>query len=98
MCACVRQTLQGTTRVDILFERKHNKTRWNMVQEEQGVILKVNKQKKKRPVVEALFLLFMAAEEGAGPAKKRLIWGFPTRMALMVFHRQCFLTSAFRYE
>lgn len=34
-----------TTRIDILFERKHNKTHWNMAHEEQGVILKVNKQR-----------------------------------------------------
>lgn len=46
MCACLSQTWPETTRIDILFERKHNKTHWNMVQEEQGVILKVNKQKR----------------------------------------------------
>lgn len=54
-CACVSQTWPETTRIDTLFERKHNKTHWNMVQEEQGVILKVNKQK--RRVVEVLSLL-----------------------------------------
>lgn len=55
---CVRALAKqgpGTTRIDILFERKHNKTHWNMVQEEQGVILKVNKQK--RRVAEVPFLL-----------------------------------------
>lgn len=55
VCACVSQTWPETTRIDILFERKHNKTHWNMVQEEQGVILKVNKQK--RRVAEVLALL-----------------------------------------
>lgn len=62
MCACVSQTRPETTRVDILFEGKHNKTHWNMVQEEQAVILKVNKQK--RRVVEVLSLLSSQHREG----------------------------------
>lgn len=64
MCACVSQTRPETTRVDILFEGKHNKTHWNMVQEEQAVILKVNKQK--RRVVEVLSLLSSQHREGVG--------------------------------
>lgn len=68
MCACVSQTRPETTRVDILFEGKHNKTHWNMVQEEQAVILKVNKQK--RRVVEVLSLLSSQHREGEGGGVK----------------------------
>lgn len=64
MCACVSQTCPETTRIDILFERKHNKTHWNMVQEEHGVILKVNKQK--RRVAEMLSLLSSLQRGGCG--------------------------------
>lgn len=84
MCACVSQTWQETTRIDILFERKHNKTHWNMVQEEQGVILKVNKQK--RRVVEVLSLLSSQQRGEAGTARERVMWGFLTQAPLMVFH------------
>lgn len=52
--------------MDILFERKHNKTHWNMVQEEQGVILKVNKQR--RRLVEVLSLLSSQQRGGEGEA------------------------------
>lgn len=55
VCVCVSaharahfgQTWPKTTRIDILFEKKHNKTHRNTVQDEQGVILKVNKQKRR---------------------------------------------------
>lgn len=87
MCACVSQTWPETTRVDILFEKKHNKTRWNMVQKEQGIILKVNKQK--RQVVEPLSLLLSQQWGAVGPTRERVIWGFLTQVALMVFHQWC---------
>lgn len=57
-----------------------------MVQEEQGVILKVNKQK--RRVAEVLLSTFITAEGEVGPTRERVMWGFLTRAALMVFHRQ----------
>lgn len=94
MGVCVRECVhvlakQGreTTRIDILFERKHNKTHWNTVQEEQGVILKVNKQK--RRVVEVLSLLSSRRRGEVGPVRERLMWGFLTRVPLMVFHQRC---------
>lgn len=84
MCACVSQTWPRTTRIDILFERKHNKTHWNMVQEEQGVILKVNKQKGASS--RGARSPFITAEGEVGPASERLMSGFLTRVPLMVFH------------
>lgn len=85
-----------TTRIDILFERKHNKTHWNMVQEEQGVILKVNKQK--RRVAEVLFSTFITAEGEVGPTRERVMWGFLTQVALMVFHQQCSRPTCLKRE
>lgn len=96
MCARLSQTRPETTRIDILFERKHNKTHWNMVQEEQGVILKVNKQK--RRVAEALSLLSSQQRGDVGPARERAVWGFLTQVPLLVFHQRCSWTSCLHCE
>lgn len=96
VCACAGQTWPETTRIDILFERKHNKTHWNMVQEEQGVILKVNKQK--RRVVEVLTPLSSQQRGEVGPARERLMWGFLTRAPLLFFHWRCSRTTCLRCE
>lgn len=55
-----------------------------MVQEEQGVILKVNKQK--RQVVEVLSLL-SSRQRGKLGLQGRVMWGFLTQEPLMVFHQ-----------
>lgn len=96
MCACVSQTWPETTRIDILFERKHNKTHWNMVQEEQGVILKVNKQK--RRVVEVLSLLSSQQRGEVGPARERVMWGFLTQVPLLFFHQRYSWTTCLHCE
>lgn len=82
MCACVGQTWPETTRIDILFERKHNKTHWNMVQEEQGVILKVNKHK--RRAAEVLALL-SSQQRGSQACKGEGNWGFSNPSASVGF-------------
>lgn len=73
-CVHVGQTRQETTRVDILFGRKHNKTHWNTVQEEQGVILKVNKQKEASS--RGAFSPPATAGGEVRPTAERVMWFF----------------------
>lgn len=68
------QTWPKTTRIDILFEMKHNKTHRNTVQEEQGVILKVNKQK--RRAAEVLVPLSSQRRGEVGPCEGASNVGF----------------------
>ncbi|KAK5599716.1 hypothetical protein CRENBAI_016751 [Crenichthys baileyi] len=93
VCGCVSQTWPETTRIEILFERKHNKTHRNMVQEERGVILKVNKQN--RRVVKVLSLLSsqQRGRGGAGPTGERLMWGFTNPSGSYVFPLAVCLTK-----
>lgn len=64
MCARVSQTGPRTTRIDILFGRKHNKVHRCTVQEEEGIILKVNKQRRRVVKVPALLLSQQRGESG----------------------------------
>lgn len=54
-----------------------------MVQEEQGAILKVNKQK--RGIVKVLTLLSSQQRGKLGQQGRRTL-GFPTQVHLLVFH------------
>lgn len=77
------QTWPETTRIGILFEKKHNKTHRNTVQEEQGVILKVNKQK--RRAAEVLAPLSSQRRGEVGPCEGAPNVGFSNCSASVVF-------------
>lgn len=82
-CARVSQTGPRTTRIDILFGRKHNKVHRYMVQEEEGVILKVNKQR--RRVVKVLALLLSQQKGESDPQRMEEIGGFSNPSASVGF-------------
>lgn len=95
-CARVSQTGPQTTRIDILFGRKHNKTHQYMVQKEEGVILKVNKQR--RRVVKVL-LSFYHSRGGSQACSEGRNWGgFLTPVPLLVFHLWCSWRTCFLCE
>lgn len=94
-CARVSQTGPQTTRIDILFGRKHNKTHQYMVQKEEGVILKVNKQR--RRVVKVL-LSFYHSRGGSRACSKGRNWGFLTPVPPLVFHLWCSWRTCFLCE
>lgn len=81
VCMCQPNITTETTRIDIPFERKHNKTHWNMPREELRVILKVNKQRSKE---EVLSLFHHSRREGIHWVCMRELWVIPTWESLMV--------------